>query len=271
MRTTRADDGSMLRKSRSSTNLASSASAPARLHARRSAAHHDEREQGSALGGVRLALGLLEGDEDPLADAHGVAERLEAGGDALPVGVPEVRRHRAAGHDEEVPADGGAVVEGYLALYEVDAGDASHVDGGVRLALQDGANGLGDLGRREAGHRDLVEKRLEGVVVRAVEQGDPHRRVRERLRRGQAAEAAPDDDDVRASVHAQYVGPNWMVTSPKRIRERGRPRPRSRRSRPGAPPRAARRRSRCRAARPRPASRRGRCTRAHGRASREGW
>ena len=52
------------------------------------------------------------------------------------------------------------------------------------------ADGLRDLRRREPGHGDLVEQRLERVMVRAVDERDPHRRALERLRGGQAAEAA---------------------------------------------------------------------------------
>ena len=40
------------------------------------------------------------------------------------------------------------------------------------MVAQDGADGLGDLGGGEDSEGDLVEKRLEGVVVFAVDERD---------------------------------------------------------------------------------------------------
>ena len=60
--------------------------------------------------------------------------------------------------------------------------------------------GARDVGRRERRRRDLIEQRLEDVVVRAIDQRDVHRRTLERARRVQSAEAAADDDHARPAT-----------------------------------------------------------------------
>ena len=63
---------------------------------------------------------------------------------------------------------------------------------------QDGADGLGDIGRGKHGQRDLVEQRLKCVVIATVDYGDIDWQVREALGRVQAGKARADDDDAGA-------------------------------------------------------------------------
>jgi hypothetical protein len=53
---------------------------------------------------------------------------------------------------------------------------------------------VGDLARREARRGDLVEQRLEDVVVGAVQNRDVKRGAVERASRVQASESPADDD-----------------------------------------------------------------------------
>ncbi len=46
--------------------------------------------------------------------------------------------------------------------------------------------------------RDLVEQRLKGMVVAAVDQGHIHRHIGQRLRSAQAGETTADHDHPRA-------------------------------------------------------------------------
>ncbi len=55
---------------------------------------------------------------------------------------------------------------------------------------------------------DLVQQRLEEVVVVPVDQGDVDGRHRQRLGGEEAAEAAADDDDSMASVQAAPSAPS---------------------------------------------------------------
>ena len=56
--------------------------------------------------------------------------------------------------------------------------------------------GAATAGARQAGGGDLVEQRLEQVVIGAIDHRHAHRRARQRPRGEQAAEAAADDDDM---------------------------------------------------------------------------
>ena len=70
----------------------------------------------------------------------------------------------------------------------------------VAVALHDAADGRGDVGRGQPGGGDLVEQRLEDVMIPPIQQRHAHRCAAERPRRVQSAEPAADDDDVREGV-----------------------------------------------------------------------
>jgi hypothetical protein len=60
------------------------------FHAGRSAAHHHDRHQTLAFGGIGFVFRLLEGEQDLAADAQGVVEGFEAGRELFPLGMTEV-------------------------------------------------------------------------------------------------------------------------------------------------------------------------------------
>lgn len=69
---------------------------------------------------------------------------------------------------------------------------------GLLRAVENGAEGAGDVLNGEGGGRDLVEKRLEEVVIGAINQGDVEiGAFVELTSAGEAAEATADDDDAR--------------------------------------------------------------------------
>ena len=75
------------------------------LDAGRARADHDERQPLPARGLVRLALGLLEGEQHAPADLSASSSVFRPGRVRLPVGVAEVRVRRAGGDDERVVGD----------------------------------------------------------------------------------------------------------------------------------------------------------------------
>ena len=87
---------------------------------------------------------------------------------------------------------------------EVEADDLVHEDAGVALAAEQGAERRGDVGRRQAAGRHLVEQRLEQVEVAPVDERDFDRDLAQRLGGVKAAEAAADDDDAVLAVHARW-------------------------------------------------------------------
>ena len=81
---------------------------------------------------------------------------------------------------------------------EIDARDVCLVDGGVVLTVDEVAQRVpDDRGLDEAG-RELVEERLEGVVVVLVDEHDVGVGVLQLLHGADAGEAAAEDDDTRA-------------------------------------------------------------------------
>ena len=64
---------------------------PGELHAGRSAANHDERQQSLALGVGRCLLRALEREQKALAHHDRVVDALEPRCNSLPLGVTEVR------------------------------------------------------------------------------------------------------------------------------------------------------------------------------------
>jgi hypothetical protein len=66
----------------------------------------------------------------------------------------------------------------------------------VRLLAEYPPDWRGHVARRQRCRGDLIQQRLEQVIVVAIEQRHPNRCACERLRGFEAAEAAADDDHV---------------------------------------------------------------------------
>ena len=110
----------------------------------------------------------------------------------------------AGGKDQVVEGELGAGAEGDLAGGDVDAHNLVHQDLGIPVLAQDGADGLGNVGRREDGEGDLVEERLKGVVVAAVYDGNVYRKVGQSVGGMDAGKAAAYDDDAGAGVERLF-------------------------------------------------------------------
>ena len=91
-------------------------------------------------------------------------------------------------------------VEPHLPRRQVDAGDAGHVDGDVRLLVEQIAQRMSDGGGLEQVGRDLVEERLEGVVVVLVDQHHVHVGLLQRPGGAEAGEPAAEHDDARTAA-----------------------------------------------------------------------
>ena len=87
------------------------------------------------------------------------------------------------------------------AAVEVDVADLGEDDLRVALVAKDVAERRCDVPLRQDARRDLVEQRLEEVVRLPVDHRHVDRRPAQRLRGGEAAEAAADDHDPMASGH----------------------------------------------------------------------
>ncbi len=106
------------------------------------------------------------------------------------IGVSRPRRQ-----DQDVVIDR-AVGQHNLFTRDVDRRHIGQDHGDVGLMTKDPANGRGDVSRAERGRGDLVEQRLEQVMIGTVDDLDPHGRTPQAVSGGQAAEARTDDHRV---------------------------------------------------------------------------
>jgi hypothetical protein len=153
----------------------------------------------SARSWVGRDLGHLELGQDPVAQVPRVLDRLHPGGELGDVVVAEVRVGRARGDDEGVvgqsesaPVRSAPVHElllhvdvGHLAQHRADVGHP---------ADHPAQRGRDRPGRQDPGG-DLVEQRLEEVVVGAVDERDVHEGAVEGARGVQPPEPAADHHD----------------------------------------------------------------------------
>ena len=169
------------------------------------AADDDEVERRVPAVLDHLPLGQLEGQQDAAANLDGVFDGFEAGSERRPLVVAEVGVGGAGGEDEVVVRELGAAEPRVTwRAADVDADDLVHEHLGVLLVAQDGADGLGDVGRREHGQGHLVEERLKDVVVAAVDDRDVDGEPCEAVGGVDAGKAAADND------HAGAAGPEWL-------------------------------------------------------------
>jgi hypothetical protein len=161
------------------------------------AAHDDERQPLGTRRRIGLALGGLERGKDPTADRQRIVHRLEPRRILLQRVVAEVRVGGTRRDDQIVVADR-LRARLHAPRGDVDAGHLFHPHGDVGLPAHDVPQRRCDVRARKRGAGDLIQQRLEHVVVGAVDQRHAHRCVRQPARGFQATEAATEDHHVRA-------------------------------------------------------------------------
>ncbi len=190
---------------------ASSRTCPAKLDPGRAGADDDDREPLLPLGGVVLDGRHLEGAEDPPAQLEGVVDRLHSGRVAGELVVAEVRLVHPGGDDQavvgdlEVPEMGGRGGV-HDPLLEIEPRHLGQLDADVLVAPDDVTQRRGDLPRREHAGGDLVQQRLEQVVVASIDQRDVDGRMGEMPDRQQPTEAPADDRRPGAAPTRPAIG-----------------------------------------------------------------
>ena len=171
---------------------------PGHLDACRAAAHHHEGEKPPLLVRVIGRFRTLEGQQDLAADPGRVLDLLQSRRRGGPFRMAEIGMRGPCREDEDVVGKGHVPGMDEPCL-RIDARHVGHENGGVRLAPENAADRPGDVGRRQGSGRDLVEQRLEVMEVVPVD----HRHVDgsscQELGGCQAAEARPDNDNLRRS------------------------------------------------------------------------
>ena len=114
--------------------------------------------------------------------------------------VPKKFTSAPSAEDEVVVLERLQVVEADPARVEVDRGHGGLVHPRVLLAVQQVAQRVADRRRLEEAGRELVEQRLEGVVVVPVDEDDIRVGVLELLGRADTGEAAAENHDASFSI-----------------------------------------------------------------------
>ena len=161
----------------------------ARRSRRRSGRRRRRRRQRALAAGV--GAGGLEAARSGSAGDR-VVQRLSGKACSATPGMPKSSLDRAGRDDQVVVRRPVAAVEVQHAAVEVDARHAGQPDGDVGLAPEDAAHRVGDVAASRPGRGHLVQQRLEGVEVVAVDQGDVDRGVARPLTAARPAEAGPD-------------------------------------------------------------------------------
>jgi hypothetical protein len=126
------------------------------LHAGRSRPDYDEGEPGSALGGIGLALGLLESGQHAAPNFDRVTNALQPRRDRHPLAVSEIGVARAGRHDQKVVVERTFVEQQPLAR-QVDAARFGQEHLGVLLTPQDAPDRDRDVTGVQRGGRDLIQ------------------------------------------------------------------------------------------------------------------
>ena len=180
---------------------------PGELDTGRARPNDHEGEPAASRGGIRFTLGHLECAENPAAELECVIKRLHPRRVDRKFGTPEVGLPCASCDDQNVVLDFPAQtdrVDGHAAGVEIDIDHCAENDPRVPLAAQRITNRHGDIPLGEYSRRDLMQQRLNQVVIRPVDDGDINGSPPQGLRRSQSSESAADDHDMMPASREQY-------------------------------------------------------------------
>jgi hypothetical protein len=133
-----------------------------------------------------------------------VVDRLHPGRIVRELRAPEVGLARAGGDDQAVVGYPATATDGFdseTASVEIDGNHLAEHHRRVLLVAEHVPDGRGDIALREDPRRQLIEQRLEHVVVLAVDERQVDGCPRQRSGCCETGEAAPDDHDVGARGH----------------------------------------------------------------------
>ncbi len=179
---------------------------PGALDARGPAADDDhvERPVGDERG---VAVRRLPLPQDVVLHPHRVGERVHREAVLGRPLHPEELSPGAQGQDEVVVAQRRPVRERDLAPVQVDARHLGLVDRGVRVLVEQVAEGVADRGRLQQVGGDLVQERLERVVVVVVDDRDVDVRPVQLAGGADAPEPAAEHEYVGSAGVGRGPGP----------------------------------------------------------------
>ncbi len=164
-----------------------------KFDAGRAGADNDKGQQRRPPFRIALAFGAFEGHQDTAPERGGVLQCFQAGRERLPFVMTEIRVTGAGGENERIVGQCVAVIEQHPFAILVHAGHRGEQGRHFRAMAQQIADRPGDLRCRQRRGGDLIQERLEQMMVAPVNHRDADRRARQAKRRFQPAEAGADD------------------------------------------------------------------------------
>ena len=167
----------------------------------------DDREghQPLLLDGIVTVLGAFQRQQQSATNQCGVIDTFQSRGVCLPLVIAEVGVGGAGGENQPVVRQAAAVIEQHDTSVAVDAGHLAEQHTGVLLLAENAADRPSDIGRIQAGGRDLIQKWLKKMEIPAIDDGQFDSRAIERAGGSEAAEAGADDDDTGKGRHDEGV------------------------------------------------------------------
>src|SRR6516164_4273446 len=137
---------------------------------------NDESEQSPLLLLAGRNLGMLEGCQYPMANEGCIVHTLQSRCKGRPKIFTEVAVRRPGCDDEIVVGELKLkAVSQQLSPLGVNAADGRQNHPRIELVAENGAYRNGDVSRRESRGRNLIEQRLEQMIVLAVDKCDANR------------------------------------------------------------------------------------------------
>jgi hypothetical protein len=164
-----------------------------------------ESEETRPFGRIFHHFRPFEGEQETPPDLGRVGDVLEAGRERRPIVMAEVGMGRSRGEHEIVVGE----IE-FAGVHaprrDVDPGHPRHDHAHVLLMPHDGADRPSHIRGRQRRGCDLIEKRLEAMVVVGVDQRHVDVDLGKRLARFEAAETGADDHHLRPLRSALHAG-----------------------------------------------------------------
>ena len=160
-----------------------------------------------ALSLIRSDFRTFEIGENGAADILCICEGLESKAMMRPLIIAEVARAGTGSKEEIVIGIDCARGAKRLVFLWSDTGDFIHQDGNVFCSCEDLANRAGNIWCSKRGGSDLIEQRLEKMVVGAIYQRDFEVAIVRKLTGAfEACKAAADDEKFQGVCHGEILG-----------------------------------------------------------------
>ena len=153
---------------------------------------------------IGFALGHLEGQQNATPDLQRVVDALESGRVGFPLRVPEIRVAGSRRQNKVVVLQL-AVPQDHLSRADIDGDGLCQKNPCIFLSAKDGAYRVGNIAGGQPGRGDLIQQRLEQMIIATIDDGDTDIAILQGSRCAQAPEPCSHDDDTCWGTQLSHV------------------------------------------------------------------